>query len=152
MTLRGHSYRPILVVFSPDENYLVSGADDDTLRLWDVTTGVSIASLTFSSPLLSDIEFSSDGSSIIISDQSQLRFWSPLTVPFTSAGKLCENTEVFRPTLRDQWLMAETRNGCRRISWVPLDNRGSYQLSHGHTWIIGGNRGRITIVDCSAFQ
>jgi WD40 repeat protein len=158
MTLHGHSYRTTIVVFSPDKNYLVSGSDDDTLRLWDLKTGVPIALLTFSPPLISGVEFSSDGGSIIINDQSQLRFWAlpptaaACTMLSASAGKTRESTEVVKQTLRNQWLMAETQSGCRRICWVPLDSRGLHQLSHGPTVIIGGDRGRITIVDCSAFR
>jgi WD40 repeat protein len=38
-TLTGHGNRVWSVAFSPDGTRLVSGGDDTTIRIWDVTTG-----------------------------------------------------------------------------------------------------------------
>jgi WD40 repeat protein len=43
--LEGHSKRVRAVAFSPDGRHIVSGAEDRTLRLWELATGCTIARL-----------------------------------------------------------------------------------------------------------
>ena len=41
----GHSGWVTSVSFSPDGNRIVSGSNDETLRVWDVTTGAIISTM-----------------------------------------------------------------------------------------------------------
>jgi WD domain, G-beta repeat len=67
----------LTVAFSPDGRRIVSGADDNTLRLWDANTGQPIgAPLTGHTKQVSSVAFSSDGRCIISgSHDTTLRVW-----------------------------------------------------------------------------
>ncbi|MDH6104584.1 trypsin-like peptidase domain-containing protein [Anabaenopsis tanganyikae CS-531] len=63
-TLTGHSEWVRSVAFSPDGQTLASGSDDDTIKLWDVATGTSIATLTGHSSWVNSVAFSPDGKTL----------------------------------------------------------------------------------------
>ena len=43
--LEGHKACVNSVNFSPDGQYLISGSDDKTIKLWDISTGKEIQSV-----------------------------------------------------------------------------------------------------------
>ena len=49
------------VVFSPDGETLASGSNDETIRLWDVTTGEQKGTITGYASEVSSVAFSPDG-------------------------------------------------------------------------------------------
>ena len=57
----GHSEYVFSVNFSPDGKYIVSGSDDDTVKLWEVESGKEIRTFTSHTDNVSSVSFSPDG-------------------------------------------------------------------------------------------
>ncbi|MDB9356222.1 protein kinase, partial [Nodularia spumigena CS-587/03] len=60
-TLTGHSDSVNSLAFSRDGQFLASGSDDKTIKLWNVLTGKDISTLTGHNYSIRSIAFSSDG-------------------------------------------------------------------------------------------
>ena len=78
-TLEGHLRAVNSMVFSPDGLTLASGSDDNTIRLWNVATGKSKATLRHSYDV-SRVVFSPDGLTLASESGGIIRLWdlSPL--------------------------------------------------------------------------
>ena len=63
-TLKGHTEVAYAVAFSPDGKTLASGSLDNTIKLWDVTTGRNTATLNGHSGGVTSIAFSPDGNTL----------------------------------------------------------------------------------------
>jgi WD40 repeat protein len=64
--LEGHSDAVSSVVFSPDGRRVALGLCDNTVRVWDVVKGVEILCHQ-SGTSINTVEFSTDGSSLLVS-------------------------------------------------------------------------------------
>lgn len=62
--------------FNPGSNIVVSGAFDETVRLWDVRVGSNVRTLAAHSDPVSAVNFNRDGSLIVSSSYDGLcRIW-----------------------------------------------------------------------------
>jgi len=61
ITLRGHEGPVKSVVFSPDGKRIISGGDDNTIRVWDVSTGVNLMTLRGHNNRVWSVAISPDG-------------------------------------------------------------------------------------------
>ncbi|HEY9820825.1 MAG TPA: serine/threonine-protein kinase [Candidatus Sericytochromatia bacterium] len=65
------------VAISPDGSLLASGSDNKTIRLWDLKTGVAIATLTGHSQGVKSVAFSPDGTILGTgSDDRTIKLWN----------------------------------------------------------------------------
>jgi len=76
LTLRRHSGPVLSVRFSPDGKRIVSGSDDDTVKVWDAQTGQETFTLKGHSGSVYSVSFSPDTKRIVSgSGDKTVRVW-----------------------------------------------------------------------------
>jgi len=80
MELQGHTNSVTSVAFSLDDNRIVSGSDDKSVRVWDANTGEQLRELQGHIDWVNSVAFSPDGNRIVSgSDDKSLRVWDANT-------------------------------------------------------------------------
>ncbi|HIK12670.1 MAG TPA: serine/threonine protein kinase [Oscillatoriaceae cyanobacterium M33_DOE_052] len=78
--LLGHVNNIHSVAFSPDGKILASGSADNTIKLWDVTTGKLRHSLSSNQGIIYSVSFSGDGKMLASGSSSgQIQLWNVAT-------------------------------------------------------------------------
>jgi uncharacterized protein with WD repeat len=79
-TLEGHSDKVWSVAFSPDSKQVVSGSEDQTVRLWDTATGAALQTFKGHSESVNSAVFSPNGKQIVSGSYDQtVRLWDTTT-------------------------------------------------------------------------
>jgi WD40 repeat protein len=132
-TFEGHNGRIFSIAFSPDGQYLVTGSEDQTVRLWRVSTGECLSVFEGHAKAVESIAFSSDGVTIASgSDDQTIRLWDVrtddcLSVIRTTVGRVL--SVAFNPTGS---LLAGC--GSERIAQVwDVATRACLKTLEGHT-------------------
>ena len=78
--LRGHKDVVWSATFSPDGKFVVTGSEDRTAKLWDVTAGVEIVTLRGHYGGLHSVAFSPDGKLVVTaSEDGTAKLWDAST-------------------------------------------------------------------------
>jgi WD40 repeat protein len=80
LILEGHTEPIRSVAFSSDGSQIISGSDDNTVRVWDAVSGEAKHTLSGHTSLITSVAFSPEGSQIISSsDDDTVRVWDANT-------------------------------------------------------------------------
>src|SRR5262249_5965824 len=66
VALEGHTKRIFALAFSPDAKWLVSGGQDNTVNVWDVSDGKLLHALTTDDQPLNAVALSPDGKAVAL--------------------------------------------------------------------------------------
>lgn len=102
-TLVGHSSWIMAVAISADNQTLVSGSMDDTIRVWNLQTGELLQTLVGHTKVINCLAISPDGQTLVSgSDDHSIRFWNLPT------GK---SLRILREHTRDVTSVSVSSNG-----------------------------------------
>ncbi|KAH6724991.1 hypothetical protein BKA61DRAFT_537097 [Leptodontidium sp. MPI-SDFR-AT-0119] len=164
-TLEGHSGPVYSVAFSPDSTQVVvSGSNDNVVRLWDTATGAPLQTLEGHSGSVYSVAFSPDGTQVVSgSEDHTVRLWDIITKapPQTLKGHLGPvNSVAFSPNgtqvvsgskydyilpalqVVNYWLV----EGSTNILWLPTDYRPTCEAVWGRIIGLGHASGRISFL------
>jgi WD40 repeat protein len=74
--LEGHTAFVQALAFSPDGNYLVTGSEDATIRVWSLADGTCVRTGTDHSSAVNFVAFSTDGELLSASDDHTVKRWT----------------------------------------------------------------------------
>jgi len=91
----GHTDSVTAVAYSPDGSRIVSGSDDNTLKIWDASSGKQLATLSGHTSSVDAVAYSPDGSRIVSgSYDNRLKIWD------ANSGKLLSSLEAHTASVR----------------------------------------------------
>ena len=112
-----HSAGLISPVFSPDSRYIVSGSNDKTLQIWNITTGECEAELIGHLRSIKSVIFSHDGMHIVsASRDNTVRIWNTITgecEAVLEGHSDCVNSAVFSP--EGKYIVSASADNTARI-------------------------------------
>lgn len=91
-TIKGHKNEINSIVISSDRKYIVSSSEDDSIKIWEFSTGKVIKTIKLKKAFLLSVAISSDGRSLISGHMDGAKVWS-------FSGKLLMETEFIITTV-----------------------------------------------------
>jgi WD40 repeat protein len=136
-TLEGHSSGVRAVAFSPNGQLVASASDDETIRLWELETGVCCHTLDnhFEFPVRMD--FSPDGQVLYTNEGD---FSLPQTSIVTSLPR--PQQQSLHIVVQDQWILRNRQ----RFLWLPSEYRSETTAVHEDIVCLGLISGRVVLL------
>ncbi|MEL7355147.1 MAG: NB-ARC domain-containing protein [Cyanobacteria bacterium J06560_6] len=133
--LTGHSNWVWSVAFSSDGNYLTSGSEDRTMRLWNISSGQCLKQLQGNSNWVWSVAFSSDGKTLASGQGDRLvHLWdtdSQTPLETLSGAQKAIWSVAFSPD--DRWVACGNEEGKVNLWDISVaKNRKTHRLA-GHT-------------------
>jgi WD40 repeat protein len=116
-TLEGHSDSVESVAFSPQGDRIVSGSDDNTVRIWDTATGTLQQTLEGHSGSVRSVAASLSNASSFVDQSSYLN-------------------------VGGRWVMSKGK----RVLLLPENRQATTMAVHGNRLVIGSRSGIVTIL------
>ena len=137
LPISGHTSAVFSVGFSPDGQRIVSGSDDQTIRLWKFHTTGDQAGDSFAGHTRSG-EFSSDDQQILPSDKSIHALDAPTESLITTRQVDFTDCSVIED---DGWIRGNKRE---LLMWIPLPHRPNLHRP-SNIWVSGKNESRLDL-------
>lgn len=79
LTLSGHQAPVRTVAISASGQFIASGSDDKTVKIWDALTGKLLFDLSGHGQNIKSVEFTPDGTMLVSSDSESVKLWNTKT-------------------------------------------------------------------------
>lgn len=109
----GHTDRIDGLDFSPDSNFLTSGSDDSTARIWDLRTRKTVAILEYHKNEVNSVSFSADGTTLASgSTDTRISIWKQKSAGNWGDGEVRESPDsILQGHQRVIWSVAFAPRG-----------------------------------------
>ncbi|MCX7595844.1 MAG: hypothetical protein N2235_19190 [Fischerella sp.] len=113
-TLKGHALKVSSVAITADNKTVISGSEDNTIKIWNLGTGQLKRTLTDRTGVVNYLSVTPDGKYIVSAEDKSVRIWN----------------------LQTGALIRDIRNSDGKISFVKTTQDGKFIVIDGGTQII----------------
>ena len=134
------------VVFSPDGKLIASASHDETVRLWDSSTG-EVLHTWMDQPFIDRLSFSKDGS-YLETENGFLEFLPPSSNTYSSHQPAIAPPATACISLQDRWIVGTMGN----LLWLTPDYIAKCSDVKNSSVVLGHASGRVSFIQFDLSQ